>query len=688
MQSTNLLPKDIHLPHYYNPIDYLHTQSPVQTPNPATFIIDYGSFTTKAGCVDTDINPSLVCLSETFRTKRNNQDMSINGNDLLQEYYRINPKQVLEDFTSIEGKAFEDFNDYVLSTIKAKKGDRIIFTEPLGVVSKFRDLAFELFFECYDMAEIMPCVDSMAASYKTLHEYRADTGLIVSLGNKSTTMLPFIQHNLDTDKVRRLNIGMDTMKNTMTKLFTAKYTNFRGLYIPKIATKMFESEAMVAIDYKSQLRFYKSVEYDSNSDYVIALDEDSRSILHRPIAVRYFQSEEEKVKLAEEKRLQKERRADHAKKLSMLMEERRVQRKQAMQEELDNLEKLTDLIQSEENAMIVKQELEVLGYGSESDLKARIKALRLKLGLWQPDPDRFAILNIPDDQLSPRSLKTKRIQIMHKKGMEKRETKRKEREARENEIEKLKANPQKYLEGLLSQRSELKTKLKRIKQFKEDSNLRKTRDTKLMQNFDNYLDDGDKSTAEFDVALQELMDVSSDPEKYEEQLEQLHQEIKTIKPDFDEEFDNDEVFVFNKYNSTESVWIGTDLIRSTESLFRPYLIGNTQKGLTDSISQIVSSYNPSILPELLKNIYLVGGGANLNGLPARLQNDLFVRFNSKGVNEVVVRSVPEPIFAAYHGIRKFYSDYDKEYHKKLFYTKKEYEEYGSNLFKNIPIGNL
>lgn len=688
MQANSLDPKDIHIPNYYSPIDYLRTQPTANTPNPATFIIDYGSFTTKAGCLETDADPSLVCLSETFRTKRNNQDLSISGNDLLNEYYRVNPKQVFEDFSTIESKAFEDFNDYVLATLKVRKGDRIIFTEPLGVVSKFRDLAFEMFFECYEMAEIMPCVDSMASSYKTLNEFRVDTGLIVSLGNRATTILPFIHSNLDTERVKRINIGVDVMKSSMTKLFNAKYSNFRGLYTSKIATKLFEAESMVSIDYKAQLRFFKAVEYDSDAGYLTALDDESRAQLHRPIAVRYFQSEDEKERLAEEKRQQKERRLEHAKKLSKLMEERRVQRRQSMQEELDNLEKLSDLIHSEDNSAIVKKELEALGYGSEAELKARIKALRLKLGLWQPDPDRFALLSVPDEQLSPRSLKTKRIQLMHKKGMEKREIKRTEREAREVEIEKLKANPQKYLGNLLAQRSELKTKLKRIKQFKEDTNLRKTRDKKLMQNFDNYLDDGDKSTAEFDVALQELMEVSSDPEKYEEQLELLHQEIKTIKPDFDEEFDNDEVFVFNKYNSTESVWIGSDLIRSTESLFRPYLIGNNQKGLTDSISNIVAQYDQTVLQSLLKNIYIVGGGANLKGLPERLHNDLFVRFNCQGINEVVVRNVPDAVFSAYQGIRKFYYDYDKEFHKRLFYTKKEYEEYGSNLFKSCPIGNL
>ena len=688
MEANQLDPKDIHIPNYYTPINYLKTQPSTSVPRPATFIIDYGSFLTKAGCLETDLEPSLICLSETFRTKRNNQDLSISGNDLLQEYYRINPKQVFEDYNSIDAKTFEDFTDYLCSTLKVHRHDRIIFTEPLGVVPKFRDLAFELFFECYDMSEIMPCVDSMAASYKTLNEFRVDTGIVVSLSNRSTTILPFIHSNLETDKVRRINIGIDVMKNNMTKLFNAKYANFRGLYTSKIATKLFESEAKVAIDYKSQLRFYKAIEYDSDPAYLDNIDKTILEQLHRPAAVRYFQSEEEKAKLLEEKRLQKERRSEHAKKLARLMEERRIQRRQAMQEELENLEKLSELIESEDNVVLAKQELESLGYFSETELKARIKALKIKLGLWKPDPDRFALLNVDDDQLSPRSLKTKRIQIMHKKGMEKREMKRKEREAREKEIEKLKADPQKYINHLLSQRSELKTKIKRIKQFKEDSNLKKTRDKKLMQNFDNYLDDGEKSTEEFDVALQELMEISSDPEKYEEQLERLHQEIKVIKPDFDEEFDNDELFLFNKYNSTDSVWIGTDLIRSTECLFRPYMIGNSQRGLVDSISHTVAEYNPSIVSNLLKNIFIVGGGANLNGLSQRLQNDLYIRFNSKGIDEVNVRSVPDPIMASYQGIRKFYYDYDKEFHKRLFYTKKEYEEYGSNLFKSCPIGNL
>ena len=58
-------------------------------------------------------------------------------------------------------------------------------------------------------------------------------------------------------------------------------------------------------------------------------------------------------------------------------------------------------------------------------------------------------------------------------------------------------------------------------------------------------------------------------------------------------------------------YVGTDIIRSTESLFRPYLIGNNQKGILESIKCSLKTLNDESLNTLLNNVFIVGGGSSI-----------------------------------------------------------------------------
>lgn len=79
------------------------------------------------------------------------------------------------------------------------------------------------------------------------------------------------------------------------------------------------------------------------------------------------------------------------------------------------------------------------------------------------------------------------------------------------------------------------------------------------------------------------MELSSDPEIYENKLKEIEENIIDIEPDFDPDLHNINTKLQKKYTSNSHVFIGTDIIRSTEVLFKPYIIGNFQKGLIESI---------------------------------------------------------------------------------------------------------
>ena len=123
-----------------------------------------------------------------------------------------------------------------------------------------------------------------------------------------------------------------------------------------------------------------------------------------------------------------------------------------------------------------------------------------------------------------------------------------------------------------------------------------------------------------------MVDYSSDFERYEEKILGLESKIKEMEPTFDEEHDNEELFVFNKFNSLDKVQLGTDLLRSCETLFRPYLSGIDQQGLVETVFDVLQVLPKEQQKSLLANVYVMGGGAGLEGICDRLEKDLGERF--------------------------------------------------------------
>lgn len=220
------------------------------------------------------------------------------------------------------------------------------------------------------------------------------------------------------------------------------------------------------------------------------------------------------------------------------------------------------------------------------------------------------------------------------------------------------------------------------------------------------------------------MDLSSDCEKYQVQLLDVESKIKEMDTNFDEDFDNEDIFLINKYNNYDKIFFGMDITRSCESFFKPYLMGVDCQGLCESIIEILIILPDQIKRKLLKNVYLVGGGAGITGIKQRIEkvlnnkfvylkntkkrnsfsfnvrnpelNEIINLWKPNGVekelrkNEKIVKvSIPEnPMEMGYNGICKFIRDFDNKNLDYLMITKEEYEEHGASLFKPGVIGNI
>ena len=126
--------------------------------------------------------------------------------------------------------------------------------------------------------------------------------------------------------------------------------------------------------------------------------------------------------------------------------------------------------------------------------------------------------------------------------------------------------------------------------------------------------------------INEMMDLSSDCEKYQVQLLDVESKIKEMDTHFDEDFDNEDIFLMNKYNNYDKIFFGMDITRSCESLFKPYLMGVDCQGLCESLIEILKILSDEIKTKLLKNVYLVGGGAGMTGIKQRIERVLGEKF--------------------------------------------------------------
>jgi len=682
--------------------DYYGTSSYLKSPGSAagdkgrrgsgleTFCVDFGSSITKAGNLNYDQQPILVCPTETLRTKRNNQEVAISGNNVLTDFSKAAAKRIFDDFNQVDYKLFEDFCDYTFAELQVQAHDRLFFTEPLGLVSKFRENCFELFFECYEFAEVMPVVDSVAASYEIWKQHNTANSMVVSIGANKTTILPFVNSNLDVRSVKRINVGAESMKTYFAKLFNLKYVGLSPHLNAKMLNLLFERETFCSVDYKAQLRFYRQAEYEINRDFRFlgTLDDDLAQSLSPPMVLTYFQTPEEKTRIEEQRRLQALKRQENSRKMAALAKEKREEKLRQMEDELIKLDEFVD----QNNKASIKNNLQLLGFGTEEELQSRIKFLRKKLNkepIAEPT-EKFRLLSVPDEDLSPRSLRIKKFQFIQKVNQDKRVEKRLAKEQKQQEIERMKnKNPELYVQNLKEKRRQLKEVIKRIKVFHEDTRLKKQKDNQLIQNLDNYLEGKkEKQNTELDNAIRDLIDISSDYEKYEQELESVNQQIKEVEPAFDEDFDNEETLLQNKYSSETRVYFGTDLTRSVEMLFRPHLIGSVQKGLFESIRDIIETYDQNVKEQVLGNIFIVGGGANIRGIDKRLERDLLLHFTKDKINGIRVQKTDDPMFTAYDGVREFYRDFKDSGIGEWIYTRQEYQEYGVSLFKGCPIGNM
>ena len=415
----------------------------------------------------------------------------------------------------------------------------------------------------------------------------------------------------------------------------------------------------------------------------------------------------------EELKAKQEAKNEQIRRLREIMKKKREENYKNMQIELEQLEKMISL--KEQDKFKFEEMLTNTGYENAEEILQRINKLNAKLNndihhLENSQPQdiesRWNLLSMPDEDLTEEQIKMKRIQKMQKNAyysrLEKKEQARKEKE----KIEKLKnENKDKYLVSLYRTKKEILERLAKYDELKRDmvnrhskTNMKRMQTlAELGKDYDgmergNNWEDDDFGKNDEDWEIYREVNKNNINEEEEEDYNRLHDIENQISEIDKNYFGNVQQYQYNFYQENDYFILGVDQFRCAELLFKPYIIGVEQAGIIEIISQIIKNMNINTKNNLAKNIFITGGNTYYPFLKERIYHDIR-SYLPVDANINVLRA-ENPALDAWKGARLFFNDtyglngIKNNLRHNIYITKKEYEEYGVEYFKEHFCGNI
>jgi actin-related protein 5 len=387
------------------------------------------------------------------------------------------------------------------------------------------------------------------------------------------------------------------------------------------------------------------------------------------------------------------------------------------------------------------------GFGDVSELEKEIKRLEAAIkrskqrdmasSTSQVDeedlaPPTYPLLDVPDDQLDAEGLKQKRQQRLNKAGYDARMRMKAEKEAvrrREEEIqladdEQRINNFDAWLEGKRQSRNELMERLKIQRRLKAELNDRKSLASQMrMKSIANLASDtpnGKKrrkndddmfgaNDADWNIykdigTSKEGAEVESEDDE-ERTIEALRR-LEGILLIHDAAFDETQLvdaekdpskslihaflrgatghFDHNDPAQLHQLHLNVERIRVPEVLFSPGIAGVDQAGLIEISSGILQRSGHQ--EELIKDIFVTGGFASLEGLDGRIEREL--RAVLPTGSDIRVRKAQDVKLDAWRGAAKWINEMSREGRGKVLLTKKAWEECGGEYLIEHDMGNV
>ncbi|KYB26627.1 actin-related protein 5 [Tribolium castaneum] len=633
--------------------DIVHPYTPSLRNNSTPIIIDNGSYQCRAGWATSSepllIFKNLIAKPRKERSKKDTVEASQApqlqvGNDIINiEAVRFQLKTQFDRNVVTHFEAQEHLFDYTFAHLGIDSENSvphpIVLTEAVLNPNSSRQLMSELLFECYSVPGVSYGIDCLY-SYHFNEVKPQENALIINLGYHTCHVVPIIGKKMVFENTRRLNTGGFHIISFLHRILQLKYPAHATSITLSRAEELLHSICAIALDYRKELnRWTDPLYYEENI---------------KRIQLPYNASLVSSALTLEQ---QKERKRELARRLTEINARKREERL------IEDEEKLNQLLYIQEmtEAGVDKEEIDraCADYQIKNvqDLQKHINNLNQKI---EKTKQKIIAANTTDEVEEPVAKQAKHTKMVF-----------------ENEKEM-----HLFVQNAKKMRQEILNKKMTRKQRKQDMAKRRTAAGQERMRIISQLARKEKGNDDFGLR-DEDWDIykaiskdggDSDSEAENEKLLELDDIIRTYEPsELDETLNPGE---------THQLHVGIERYRAPELIFKPYMLGSSEAGLSEVIGYVLSLFNNEDQLKLAENVVIMGGLANLPGLQERILSDLIsIRPFQSIVN---VRTVKNPSLGAWHGAKKWTKSGE---FKGSFLTKKMYEEFGSEYFKTHVASN-
>ncbi|CAL1374548.1 unnamed protein product [Linum trigynum] len=565
----------------------------------------------------------------------------------------------------------------------------VLITECVCNPVHSRSKMSELLFETYGVPSVAFGVDAaFSYKYNQRHGICNEDGLAICPGFNTTHVIPFIAGEPVYKGCTRTNIGGYHVTDYLKQLLSLKYPHHMARFTWEKVEDLKMEHCYIAPTYASETRlFQKGTDEAEDKTRVWQLP-------WVPPPVEELPSEEEIARKAALKERQGQR-------LREMAEAKRLSRINELDNELRGLEFLLHQLEQVQ-AHEIPNFLRETGYHSRQEIEASAHKVTLSLRKAKGEPkadqseaedktdssEKYPLINIPDEMLTPDQIKEKRKQLFLKttsdgrqRAKQKRLDEESERERRNQlDEERRLENPELYLEQTHARYMELAERVEQRKRLKtngnqtngnsggvgrgERLNAAQRERMRLLTTaaFDRGKGEDTFGARDEDWQLYKLMSKDNDddddgPEPDEVELARISSRLQEIDPTFvpksEAEASQQGSEVPKSRPLTQEdfkIVLGIERFRCPEVLFNPNLVGIGQAGVDEmagvSIRRLPEK-NEELEKRLTSSILMTGGSCLYPGMCERLEAGIRM-IRPCGTTIKVVRAL-DPILDAWRG---------------------------------------
>ncbi|XP_050250520.1 actin-related protein 5 isoform X1 [Quercus robur] len=641
-------------------------------PSTTPIVIDNGASYFRIGWAG-ETEPRVIFrnIVQRPRHKATGETVTIVGDHdpALLRYFdctRSGPRSAFDSNVVYQFEIMEYILDFAFDRLGANGSQidhPVLITECVCNPVQSRSKMAELLFETYGVPSVAFGVDA-AFSYKYNQQLGVcgKDGLALCPGFTTTHVIPFIDGEPVYKGSCRTNIGGYHITDYLKQLLSLKYPHHMARFTWEKVEDLKMEHCYIAQDYFSEVRLFQKGDKEA--------EDKTRcwQLPWIPPPTEEPPSEEEIARKAAIKERQGQR-------LREMAEAKRSSRINELENELHGLEFLLQQLEHVEEHNIPSF-LSETGYVSKQEIESAVQKVTQSLRKAKGEPkgdqveaeektdpatnERFPLINIPDNMLTPEQLKEKRRQLFLKttsEGRQRAKQKRfeseleRERKNQQDEEKRLE-NPELYLEQLRAKYKDLSEKVEQRKRLKTNGNHTNG------NNFSGGVGRGERlnaaqrermrllTTAAFDRGkgedtfgardedwqLYKLMSKDNDdddegPDQDEAEMARLSLRLQELDPTFvpkSEIVTSQPVEVPRLRPLTKEdfqILLGVERFRCPEILFRPNWIAVDQAGLDEMTGVSIRRLSPvgqEVEERLTNSIFITGGSCLFPGMSKRL----------------------------------------------------------------------